>query len=140
MYVLDTFHLLSAELDPMGGLTASYTICPADEVVEFKAKSIVLTHPDLRDLFEQLRKRVTFLLGFPEEAAEVVYCKGITYPGDGKVIFHARVIGPEGDYKVKTPKVRIKEDETALLESIDKEVYAYLFEHKNAELSIFGSE
>ncbi|MBO7509819.1 MAG: hypothetical protein J6T35_01425 [Bacteroidales bacterium] len=140
MYVLDTFRLLSVELDPMGGLSASYTIAPADEVVEFKAKSIVMVHPDLRDLFEQLRERVTFLLGFPAEAAEVIYCKGVTYPGDGKVIFHARIVGPEGDYKVKTPKVRILKDEEALFESINKEVYAYLFEHKNAELSIFGSE
>lgn len=141
MFTFDVFRLLSVELNNAGGLTASYTIALDDDPVEYKVKALALPHPDLKCLLENLGERVTFILGFPPEAKEVIHCTGVSFPSAGKVVYHALVHGPMGAYSVKCPKLhKLNDDEAKVLEELEKEVYRYLMEGKSAQLTIFGDD
>lgn len=138
---MEDFKLLSIELDALGGASISYTHEGLDGPEEFKTKQTRTIHPDLRDLFLQgLRKRVTWLLGFPEDCEESVTPIGLSVSGKDTLIYHARVGGPAGVYKVKTPKIFSNEEDDKFFSEIEKEAKAYIYDGKGAQLSIFGDE
>lgn len=127
----------SIELDTFSGASVAYSVPGESGETEFKTKSPRPVHPDFRDLFlVGLKKRVTWLLGFPEEAEEIVVPTGVAFPSATTVVYTATVEGPKGNYKVKTPKISDKEDRS-ILDEIIKEADAYV-DGKSAELSIFG--
>lgn len=137
---MENFNLVSIELDVLGGANVSYTIDGIEGPEEFKTKQTRVVHPDLSNLFQDgLRKRVTWLLGFSEDAEPIVTPIGLSIPSAGTVIYQARVIGPVASYKVKTPKIQAGADDVPLIAEIEKEAKAYI-EGKSAQLSIFGDE
>ena len=129
----------SIELDAFSGASVAYSIVGESGETEFKTKSPRPVHPDFRDLFiTGLKKRVTWLLGFPEEAEEIVVPTGVAFPSATTVVYSAIIKGPKGNYKAKTPKIKINElEDRPILDEIIKEADAYV-DGKSAELSIFG--
>lgn len=129
----------SIELDTFSGASVAYSIPGDNGETEFKTKSPRPVHPDFRDLFMTgLKNRVTWLLGFPETDTDIVNPIGVAFPSPTTVVYSAIIKGPKGNYKAKTPKIKINElEDRPILDEIIKEAEAYL-EGKSAELSIFG--
>ena len=137
---MDSFYLSSIELDTFTGAAVSYSIPGENGMVEFKAKKFDPVHPDLSDiLLVGLKCRVAWLLGFDISAQELpVSPCGAIYPKDGEVIYIARVKGPEGAYKVKTPKIKCTEEDDSIRVLLEAEAREYILFGKSAQLSIFG--
>lgn len=139
------FSLNSVELGKFGGLVVDYSVATDDGVESFKITTARLIHPDLQVLFDALKERVAWLLGFKEvpvpedDAPEMLTVIGVKFHDNGDVVFTAWVRGPEGAYKVKTPKAMMPEEYGNILVELGNEVRLYL-DGKGAQLSIFGED
>lgn len=143
----EQFHLSSVELWKFGGLTAVYSLTDSEGSSDYKVTLTKSIHPDLSALLASLRPRAEFALGFPaqevnEDENYVVNVTGVKINSGTNTTFviSALIKGPAGDYKAKTPKLSLKEDDQPTIDRLEDEVYAYLFEGKSAQLSIFGDE
>lgn len=138
------FHLESVEQGKFGGLSVSYSIT-ANGIEQYKTEQGRMEHPDLRALLNQYRERAEFALGFPhqdenEDERYLVNPVGYFVKDDESFVLSVAVAGPVGTYKVKTPKLLKSTEEDERFTLLEDEVFAYLFEGKSAQLSIFGDE
>lgn len=143
----EQFHLSGVELWKFGGLTAVYSMTDSEGSSDYKVTLTKSIHPDLSAIFAALRNRAEFSLGFPaqevnEDERYLVNVIGVKVNSGTNPTFviSAIIDGPVGNYKTKTPKLSIKEDDQPMIDRLEDEVYAYLFEGKSAQLSIFGDE
>lgn len=129
--------IVAFEIARWGGASVKYTMPGDDGQEEFSAKFARPLHPDLRSIFEDgLAPKVRFLLGFSEDD-EFVKPSGVAFPKDGVIQYTAIIRGPKGEYTAKTPKVFINLEDEPLIESLKKEIEAYI-NGKTSQLSIFG--
>lgn len=170
------FKLSKVKLQPTGGVQVEYKLTQIVEneasVLERKETCSRDIHPDLRELFEQLRSIVARAIGlvafvpimdeapaeFREklealrsEMVQRVDVRGVAWSGvdEGEGVVITAVLETPNGLKtcIKTPRIKLAqtsfgfEDELEMITSvIEREVYAYLYEGKQAQLSLFGDE
>lgn len=149
------FHLTKVKLDPQTGLAVNYqiTITEGDDacVIDRAESSSREVHPDLKQAIEELRGIVCDTFGLPEDVAERIEPRGVAYSGNGKargVVITAILEAVNGTKAaLNTPRIKVEqssfgfeEELSAMVDVISNEVYAYLFEGKQARLSLFGEQ
>lgn len=149
------FNLTKVKLDPKGGLLAEYeiTTIAGDEPTTINRKETCTreVHPDLSGLFKSLREVVRAVFGMTEstETAERVEVRGLSWSGseanEGVIITSVFECVNGSKTCINTPRIKLaqdsfgfEEDLKAICEDVKNEVYAYLFDGKQAQLSLFG--
>lgn len=124
------------------------------ETTDYHVKLTKHIHTDLEKLFEDLRVIVAGILDNRQFIAEVIEGHSNIFPdtvsfagqNDNIGIVISGVIATKfGPVKFKTPRIKYKTSDsevaaklTVFADAFVNEVYAYLFEDKVAELSVFG--
>lgn len=143
---IEQFQLTKFKTKPNGSVIASYTINLGDALVERTDICGRLPHPDLKRVFEDATAVVSDILGI--EGADKFEVRGLALSGSGDnaaVIITSVYTTPNGmKTAINTPRIKFSGEEYDTLRAfVDKaiaESYAYLFEGKEAQLSIFGEE
>lgn len=149
------FSLQKVKILPGGGLCADYKITEVvnedTRTAEYQVTFAETVHPDLNVAFDALRKIVADVFGYNDDQKEKIEVRGISWSGLGENI--GVVI--TGTYEclngqkvaINTPRIKIEgesfgnEEELArLLDAATAEVYQYLFNGKQSQLSLFGGE
>ena len=148
----DNFTLKKVKFLPKGGIQTDYEIALAvDGEVLTKERSEVCSqevHPDLKDAIKALSPIVADVFEFQDEAKERIEVRGIAISGigDKEGIVITSVFETSNGQKtcINTPRLLTATDDgqtlDAAVEKIRDEVYAYLYEGKQAQLSLFGPE
>lgn len=124
------------------------------ETTDYHVKLTKHAHSDLVNLFAGLQEIIADILDNTQYIAEVVEGKSNIMPNavsfagqnDNIGIVISGVIATKfGPVKFKTPRIKYKTSDsevaaklTVFADAFVNEVYAYLFEDKVAELSVFG--
>lgn len=123
-------------------------------------------HPDLGDAFNALRNIVAARMGLLnfeklrsdvqpknksvvdeliEDTLDSIEVRGVAWSGSGSkrgVVITSVLTTPSGQkVALNTPRFTVSEDDTqlsGLLETLNDEIFAYLFDGKQAQLSLFG--
>lgn len=133
-------NIISFELDRFIGANVKYTVIDDNGDEEFSVKLARPAHVDLTDILQgAFGDWVRFMLGFPEDCADIVRTSGVSFPKDGYIQFSAYVKGPSGEYKVKTPKVRIPAEKDEAVMFLRDEICQYI-DGKTSQLSLFGED
>ena len=171
----ENFSLEKAKIDK-GGLEASYQLTEivGDEActTTYQVSNTRLPHPDLTELFKQLRGIVARVFGvtaivehlesekypamsgveqFLQTIIEQYEVRGISWSGSGNktgVVITSVFKTPLGlKTCVNTPRLvlgqscfGLEDDLERICDEIKEQVYQYLFEGKQAQLSLFGQE
>lgn len=172
----ENFNLSKVKLQKDGGLTAEYQLTEVvgDDacVTDYQVTNTRLPHPDLVELFKQLRGIVARVFGvtaivehlesekypamsgvqkFLDGIIEQYDVRGVSWSGSGNragVIISSVFKTALGlKTAVNTPRLilgqecfGLEEELERICEEIKDQVYAYLFEGKQAQLSLFGQE
>lgn len=146
----DNFTLRKVKLQPKGGIKTDYEIAIAldGEVVVTERSEITgrEVHPDFKNAVKALAPVVADVFEFSDETAERIEVRGIAISGEGdkEGVVITSVFETSNGQKtcINTPRLFTAGDENqaldAAVENIRDEVYAYLFEGKQAQLSLFG--
>ena len=172
------FNLSKVKLLPKGGLTAEYQLTEnvGGElfVTDYKAYYTRDVHPDMKEVFQDLRSVVARVFGmtsflsfmaseklpkdkiekarqFADELKEKIDVRGISLSGseEDPAVIITSVFEVENGQKstMNTPRLRManinfgfEEELETIIEQIKEEVFAYLFEGKQAQLSLFGEK
>lgn len=151
-----SFELKSVKIYPFG-LECKYCIIEFDESgteieTQHSVKDCRLIHSDLREIFDMaLPIEAEAIIGIDANEMMVgLEVTGVSFSGKGEnigVCLNGIILGKFGPVKFKTPRIKYKVSDTDVAvnlthwaESLTKEVYAYLFEEKTAEVKIFGEE
>lgn len=172
------YNLSKVKLNPNGGLQADYqvteTVGGEPSVTDYHANVSRDIHPDLRELFEDLRPIVarvfnitsflTFLdsdemklpeskkmlaRSFADELIAKIDVRGVSWSGTDDntgVVITAVFETPNGlKTCINTPRIKMaqisfgfEEELEKIVEAIKTEVYQFLFNGKQAQLSLFG--
>lgn len=149
------FNLTKVKLDPKGGLLAEYeiTTIAGDEPTTINRKETCSreVHPDLSGLFKGLRRYICEAFGINPEIAENIEVRGLSWSGseanEGVIITSVFECVNGSKTCINTPRIKLaqdsfgfEEDLKAICEGVKNEVYAYLFDGKQAQLSLFGEQ
>ncbi len=172
------FNLSKVKLLPKGGIEAEYQVTQIvngeTSLIDRNETCTRDIHPDLHDLFEDLRNIVarTFNITsfltllesdemkvpeakrmiareFADELIQKIEVRGVAWSGTGDKsgVVITSVYETANGLKtcINTPRIVLatisfgfEEELEAIVEAIKKEVYAYLFKGKQAQLSLFG--
>ena len=147
------FGLLKVKADPKGGLTASYQVTVTDGnepvIIERQESCTADVHPDLRNALAGLRTFVRRCFALPEEFEAKIEVRGAAWSGigDGTGVVLTSILEAANGLKsaLNTPRIKTAQESfgfepelEAALEVVKDEVYAYLYEGKRAQLSLFG--
>lgn len=168
------FSLTKVKLLPNGGLEAEYQITEVvgDEPSISDCKTVCTrdVHPDLKQLFAELRAIVAQTFGFfgflplldgagnglkekgaefAQAMADKIDVRGVSWSGAGDkagvVLSSVYEVFNGLKTAINTPRIKLgqesfgfEEDLEDLTEQIKDEVYAFLYEGKQAQLSLFG--
>lgn len=124
------------------------------ETNDYHVKLSKHIHADLENLFEDLRGIVAGILDNTQYIAEVIeknsniFPDSVSFAGQNDnigIVISGVITTKFGSVKFKTPRIKYKTSEsevaarlTVFADAFVNEVYAYLFEDKVAELSVFG--
>ena len=152
----EAFSLSKVKLHPNdGGLDAAYSVSHKQgeeiSIIERQESSSQIVHPDLKLALDTLKPLVAQVFDFPDAKQEKIEIRGLAYSGSGskKGVVITSVYETVSGKKValNTPRILVEGTEygfeetlAAVSNRVKDEVYAYLFEGKSAQLSLFGEE
>lgn len=174
------FNLSKVKMLPKGGIQASYqlteTVGGEVSVTDYQATYTRDVHPDMTELFRDLRNIVARVFGmtsflsflatdeiklpegkmilarsFADELKERIDVRGISLSGseEDRAVVITAVYETENGLKtaINTPKIKtaqisygFEEELDEIVDQIKSEVFRYLFEGKQAQLSLFGQK
>ena len=150
---VSTRNLLKVKIDPKGGLRADYQVTVADggepTIIERSENCSAEIHPDLRAAVNALREFVCKCFAFPADFLEKIEIRGVAWSGtgDGVGIVITSVLESANGLKsaLNTPRIKVtqqsygfEEDLEVAVDAVKAQVFAYLFDGKRAQLSLFG--
>ncbi len=151
----EDFALSKMKLKNGGGMGTSYKV---DEIVGEESRTAWYNvevgdnvHPDLLDALNALRPIVSDVFGFNDEQAEKIDVRGVSWSGEGAregVVVTCTFETVNGQkVALNTPRIVLsacsygfEEEFVSLLNVVIDEAYEYLFNGKQAQLSLFGGE
>lgn len=142
------FELNKVVLTKYGGLEIGYVKSEDEQAapVEYKIKSISAPHPDLVEIFGNMRGYVMAIFGWDDEKqAERIKVQGVEYTTGNGIILHWQFMAANGTVtNLVTPRIKLDskvfgfEDELAeTAQQLHEETYAYI-KGKRAQLELFG--
>ena len=150
---IQNFNLTKVKLLPGGGLAADYS---ASVIIKGEASTTDYSvscnrdvHPDLAALFSGLRSLIARVFQWDGEMVELIEVRGLSWSGkddnEGIVITALYETANGQKVAINTPRIRLSSEsfgfEQLLAEDaarIKSEVYEFLFNGKQAQLSLFG--
>lgn len=148
------YNLSKVKLSPVGGLKAVYQVTEniggEPSVTDYNVSVSRNIHSDLRFAFDELRYIVANVFNFTGEQLSNIDVRGVSWAGsdDNAGVVISAMLETAGGQKtsIKTPRLKLvtkfhgfEEDLVRLTDTIQSEVYKYLFEGKDDKMSVFGA-